>query len=141
MIRGMTGFGQAQLLSGKIKALIEIKSVNQRYLDINYFLPVGFGSIESKIRQIIQREIQRGRVTVSMKIVEKDGHRASLNKDIARMHLKNASRLKKEFGIKGELTLSDLVRLPGVLETKEIACGYGGNGPAAGQAPGGDAPV
>ncbi len=119
MIKGMTGFGQAQLSSGKIKAIIEVKSVNQRYLDINYFLPVGFGSLENKIRQAIKREIRRGRVTVSMKITEKEKQRASLNKDIARMHLRNASRLKKEFGIKGDLSLSDLVRLPGVLETKE----------------------
>jgi uncharacterized protein (TIGR00255 family) len=76
MIKGMTGFGQAQVLSGKVKALIEIKSVNQRYLDLNYFLPVGFGSIENKIRQMIRRELNRGRVTVSMKIIQKrDGSR------------------------------------------------------------------
>lgn len=119
MIRGMTGFGQAQVLSGKIKALIEIKSVNQRYLDINYFLPVGFGSAENKIRQMIQKEIHRGRITVSMKIVQKEEQEVSLNRRIARMHLRNAVRLKKEFGVKGELSLSDLVRLPGVLETSE----------------------
>jgi uncharacterized protein (TIGR00255 family) len=119
MAMGMTGFGQSQLLSGKIKALIEIKSVNQRYLDINYFLPVGFGSIENKIRQMIQKEIHRGRVTVSMKIIQKEGQKVSLNRDVARMHLKNAGRLKKEFGVKGDLSLSDLVRLPGVLEADE----------------------
>ena len=71
MIKGMTGFGQAQMSAGKVKALIEVKSVNHRYLDINYFLPVGFGSIENKIRQIIQRDLHRGRVTVSMKITQK----------------------------------------------------------------------
>ncbi len=119
MIKGMTGFGQAQVLSGKIKALVEIKSVNQRYLDVNYFLPVGFGSIENKIRQIIQREIRRGRVTVFMKIIQKDAQDVVLNKDIARKHLKNIALLKKEVGVKGEMSLSDLVLLPGVLEAKE----------------------
>ncbi|HQP10386.1 MAG TPA: YicC family protein [Candidatus Omnitrophota bacterium] len=119
MIKGMTGFGQAQLSSGKIKAIIEVKSVNQRYLDVNYFLPPGFGSLESKIRQMIQKEIQRGRVTVSLKIIEKQTQEATLNRNIAQIHLRNAARLKKEFGIKGDLSLSDLVRLPGVLEIKE----------------------
>lgn len=119
MIKGMTGFGQAQVLSGKIKALIEIKSVNQRYLDVNYFLPVGFGAIESKIRQMIQKEIHRGRVTVSMKIIQKEAQEVVLNKDLARKHLRNVARLKKEVGVKGDLSLSDLVRLPGVLEAKE----------------------
>ena len=119
MIKGMTGFGQAQVLSGKVRALIEIKSVNQRYLDINYFLPVGFGAIENKIRQMIQKNISRGRVTVSMKVIQREAQEVILNKDIARKHLRNIARLKKEVGIKGELSLSDLVRLPGVLETKE----------------------
>ncbi|MFA5261920.1 MAG: YicC/YloC family endoribonuclease [Candidatus Omnitrophota bacterium] len=119
MIKGMTGFGQELLSSGKIKAVIEIKSVNQRYLDINYFLPVGFGSLENKIRLMIQNNLHRGRVTVSLKIVEKETQEAKLNKNIARRHLQNANRLKKEFGIKGDLTLSDLVKLPGVLEIKE----------------------
>jgi len=119
MIRGMTGFGQAQLSSGDTKALVEIKSVNQRYLDVNYFLPVGFGSIENKMRQMIQREIDRGRVTVSVKITQKKIQAASMNKGIARTHLRNINRLKKEIGITGDLSLPDLIKLPGVLETKE----------------------
>lgn len=119
MIKGMTGFGQAQLSAGKIKALIEIKSVNHRYLDVNYYLPVGFGSIENKIRQMIQREMDRGRVTVSMKITQKEAQEASFNKDIAKMHLRNIARLKKEFGVNGDLSLPDLIRLPGVLDTRE----------------------
>ena len=120
MIKGMTGFGQALLSAGKVKALIEVKSVNHRYLDINYFLPVGFGSIESKIRQIIQRDLYRGRVTVSMKITQKEEGKAVLNKDMVRAHLKNINKLKKEFSITGALPLQDLVKLPGVLEAKDV---------------------
>jgi len=120
MIRGMTGFGQAQILARKVRAIIEIKSVNHRYLDINYFLPVGFGSAESKIRQIIQRDLNRGRVTVSVKITQKDEVEAVLNKDVVRMHLKNINKLKREFGFKGDLPLQDLVKLPGVLEAREM---------------------
>jgi len=119
MIKGMTGFGQAQLSAGKVKALIEIKSVNHRYLDINYFLPVGFGSAENKIRQVIQKHLNRGRVTVSMKITQREEAEALLNKDLVRMHLKNINKLKKEFGIRGALPLQDLVKLPGVLEARE----------------------
>jgi uncharacterized protein (TIGR00255 family) len=120
MIKGMTGFGQARLSAGKVKALIEVKSVNHRYLDINYFLPVGFGSAENMVRQIIQQNMHRGRVTVSMKITQKEEVKAILNKDVVRMHLKNVNKLKKEFGIKGALPLQDLVQLPGVLEVREI---------------------
>ena len=119
MIKGMTGFGHTQIVVRKIKILIEIKSVNHRYLDVNYFLPAGFGSFESDIRQILQRELNRGRVTVSIKVLQKDFAQAVFNKDVAKKHLKNISQLKKEFGIQGTLSLSDMVKLPGVLEVTE----------------------
>jgi uncharacterized protein (TIGR00255 family) len=123
MIKGMTGYGQSQLKAGKVKALIEIKSVNHRYLDVNYFLPIGFGSVENKMRLLIQKMLNRGRVTVSMKITHKEATRAILNREVARAHMKNINKLKREFGIKGMLSLSDLASLPGVLETKETMVG------------------
>jgi len=119
MIKGMTGFGQAQLSVGKIKALIEIKSVNHRYLDVNYFLPMGFGSVEGKMRQITQRDLNRGRVTISMKVIHKESAEAVFNKEIATTHLKNIKRFKKEFGVNGAVSLSDVIKLPGVLEARE----------------------
>ena len=50
MIKGMTGYGSSQYTNGKVKATIEVKSLNHRYFDISYHLPVGFGAIESKLR-------------------------------------------------------------------------------------------
>ncbi len=120
MIKGMTGFGQAQLSVGKIKALVEIKSVNHRYLDISFYLPIGFSSVESKVRQLIQQECRRGRVTVAIKITQKPPQAVTVNKDTVKAHLHYANQLKKEFKLKNDLTLSDLIRLPGVVEIKEV---------------------
>lgn len=119
MIKGMTGFGSAQISVGKIKAMIEIKSVNHRYLDIVYYLPIGFSSIEGKMKQIIQKETERGRITVSIKILQKPLQTATLNKDIVRQYLKYANVLRKEFHLKSDMSLSDIITLPGVLESKE----------------------
>jgi uncharacterized protein (TIGR00255 family) len=120
MIRGMTGFGSAQLSSGGIKGIVEIKSLNHRYFDISYYLPIGFGSIESKIRQMIQSDIERGRVTISIKITEKPHQSVALNKEAVQQHLKFVNMLKRQFKLKNNLTVSDLIALPGVLETKEV---------------------
>jgi len=119
MIKGMTGFGSAQLSAGTIKATVEIKSVNHRYFDMNYYLPIGFGSIERKIHQLVQKSVQRGRVTVSIKITERPGSSIVLHKDVVKKHVTYAKQLKKEFGFDNDLTLSDIIRLPGVLESKE----------------------
>lgn len=119
MIKGMTGFGQAKLTTAHMKALIEIKSVNHRYLDVNYFLPPGFGSLENRMRQILQQNVHRGRVTVNMKVAKKEAISVVLNQSVVKMHLRNINRLKRELHIQGDASLMDVINLPGVIETRE----------------------
>lgn len=119
MINGMTGFGSAQISTSSAKIFLEIKSVNHRYFDISFYLPMGFGSLENKIRQIVQKFIERGRINLSIKIVHKSSHTIHVNKDVARAYLKQARHLGKEFRVKDDLTLADVIKLPGVFEHKE----------------------
>ena len=120
MIKGMTGFSSVEITHGAVKAVLEIRSVNHRYLDVSYFLPPGFISMEDKIRQVIQKNITRGRVTVSMKITKKEEPVLSFNKSVVRAYLRRENEIKKEFGLQGDLTLSDLIRLPGVVEVHDV---------------------
>jgi uncharacterized protein (TIGR00255 family) len=119
MIRGMTGFGTSVVSSGKFKGLFEIKSVNHRYLDIVYYLPVGFSSYEDGIRQVLSKALDRGRVTVVFKLTDKPQQELAFNRDVVKEYLKHANELAKEFKLKEHLGLTDLVRLPGVFEVKE----------------------
>ena len=119
MIRGMTGFGAATISFGRFKAVVEIKSQNHRYLDIVYYLPVGFSSYEDGIRQTISKFMDRGRITVVFKVTEKPQQELNFNRDVVREYLKHAKELAKEFGLKDHLSLADLIRLPGVFEVKE----------------------
>ena len=119
MIKGMTGFGSAEARQGNVRAIIEVKSLNHRYFDVSFHLPIGFAAIENKIRQLMQKEVERGRVTISIKIIDKPHQTIILNKDVVQTHLKYANQLKREFKVENNLRLSDLVKLPGVLETKE----------------------
>ena len=80
MITGMTGFGAADFSFNKVKGVVEIKTVNHRYLDIAFYLPSGFSSLEEKIQKIVAKEVRRGRVTVSVKITDKSQMNIALNK-------------------------------------------------------------
>ncbi len=120
MIKSMTGFSSVEISLGAMKAVLEIRSVNHRYLDIAYFLPLGFTSCEDRLRQVIQKAIARGRVTISMKIVKKQEPMITFNKSVVRDYLKREKEIKKEFGLKGVLMLSDLIRLPGVVEIQDV---------------------
>ena len=51
MITGMTGFGASEAAAGQVKASVEVKTVNHRYLDVAFYLPSGFSSFEEKIHK------------------------------------------------------------------------------------------
>lgn len=119
MIKGMTGFGGAQLMWKQVRLVVEVKSLNHRYFDIAFYLPGGFGSLEGKVQQIAQKHIERGRVTVSVKITQKPSQDIVLNKEVVQKYLRYARDLGREFHLENDLRLSDVVKLPGAVEMRE----------------------
>jgi len=123
MIKGMTGYGGAQISTKEVKALIEIKSLNGRYLDIIYYLPAGYASLEDRIRQLCGQYLERGRVSVSVKIAQKKKDEVVLNKQVVQSYLRYAKELERQFRLKNNLTLAGIVKLPGVFEVRETSVG------------------
>jgi uncharacterized protein (TIGR00255 family) len=119
MITGMTGFGSSEITTATIKGTVEVKTVNHRYFDISYYFPTGFGSIEERVRKMIQEEIKRGKVTVAIKINQRSAQTGAVNHTAVKRYLEVAKLLEKNYGIKGHLTVSDLLRLPGVIDVQE----------------------
>ncbi|MBF0595358.1 MAG: YicC family protein [Candidatus Omnitrophica bacterium] len=120
MITGMTGFGSAQFSVGKVKGSVEVKSVNHRYLDIAFYLPTGFGMAENKIREMLAKTLARGRVTVSVRITDKPSQEVSFNEEMIDEYLHHAKSIEKKYKLSNNLTLADLIRMPGVVDVKEV---------------------
>lgn len=120
MIKGMTGFGASQFAVGKIKGIIEIKSVNHRFLDLAFYLPVGFGSVEGKIREMVAKILSRGRVTIAVKITEKPNQEIFFNEDTIEEYLRHARSIQKKYNLQNNVTLADLIKMPGVVDVKEV---------------------
>jgi len=120
MITGMTGFGAGEITFGKIKGIVEVKTVNHRYLDVAFYLPVGFSSLEDKIQKIVGSQVKRGRVTVSVKITDKPHTNITLNQEVVKRYLDFAKSLGEKHHIKNDITVADIMRLPGVVEAKEV---------------------
>lgn len=119
MITGMTGFGSAEISTSDVKGTFEIKTVNHRYFDISYYFPIGFGSIEEKVRRVVNQDVKRGRVTVSLKIAQKTNPTGVLNHDAVRRYLEVAKILEKNYGLKDQMKVSDMLRLPGVINLQD----------------------
>ena len=119
MIKGMTGFGSSQFSKGGAKAIVEIKTLNHRYFDISYYLPIGFSSIENKVREIVRGEIERGRISISVKFMQKPAQQVSLNKDVVEKYVRYAKQLERSYKVNNNLSTADLMKMPGVFEVRE----------------------
>ena len=68
-MRSMTGFGRSQREAHGVRAVVEVKSVNHKGLDVKVRLPRDAGQLESEIVQLVKGACERGRVDVSVDIV------------------------------------------------------------------------
>lgn len=71
MLKSMTGFGAGDAENDSYKVHVEIKSVNQRYLDLNIYMPRMLNSFEGAIRQKIKAYAARGKVDVNLAFLDK----------------------------------------------------------------------
>ena len=83
MIRSMTAFGSAKAETEHGTLTVEIRSVNSRYLDLNFRLPEELRLLEMPLREMITRHITRGKVEVRANFARKSGvHAAALDPDV-----------------------------------------------------------
>ena len=68
MIKSMTGYGRAQGSFSGGEITVEVKSVNNRYLDCGVKLPRGYAYLEEGVKSLVQKSISRGKVDVYITI-------------------------------------------------------------------------
>jgi uncharacterized protein (TIGR00255 family) len=107
----MTGFGQASWQKGGWRLAVEVRSVNQRFLDVRLNLPREYQPFEEALRQMVQAEAQRGKVDVT---VHRAGSGATdveveINEPLARATVEGWRRLQRRLGLQGEIDVSFLV--------------------------------
>lgn len=123
MIKSMTGYGRAQELIGGMDILVEIRSVNHRYYEFSSRLPRMCGFLDEKLKSALQGSISRGKVEVSVNIGYAEGKDAviAVNKSIARGYIDALSSANEELGLRNDLALSQLLRLPDVFNVQKAA--------------------
>lgn len=119
MIKSMTGFGRGSAEGHGVKVSVDIRTVNNRYLDAHVRLAQEYAGLELAIKKQIQAAFKRGRVDVTLSIERPGGAAFGLNRDLAAGYLKALATLKDEFGLAGEPSLELLARVPGVLQSSQ----------------------
>lgn len=121
MIKSMTGYGRAELANDDLKITVEIKSVNNRYLDIGIKMPRQLGMLESSIRAELKKYINRGKVDVyiTFEDLKEANMNVKYNSKIAGEYLTYLRRMAEEFGLDDDVRVTTLSRFPDVFTMEE----------------------
>ncbi len=121
MIKSMTGFGRCEIEEDNRRIIIEMKSVNHRYLDVNLKMPKLLSAFESAIRNLLKEYIQRGKVDVFVTYEDSNEDNFSLkyNETLAGEYLKYLNRMAEHFGVENDIRVSHLSRYPEVLTMEQ----------------------
>lgn len=120
MIKSMTGFGRSTYENEGREYIVEIKSVNNRFTDINIKMPRNLNYLEEKIRKQILSNISRGKVEVSIQLNNNSdlGKKINLNTDIAKKYIKELKKLSEETNIIDNINIMDVAKFPDVLNIR-----------------------
>jgi uncharacterized protein (TIGR00255 family) len=121
----MTGFGagRAHLRSpgGSGRIAVEVKSVNQRFLDLRFVLPKEYLPFEGDLRKDVEAAVARGRVEVSVsRSVRLPTPKLQVDLELARAYVAQWRRLQRQLGLPGQVDLSFLRGVGELFRTVEV---------------------
>jgi uncharacterized protein (TIGR00255 family) len=118
-MRSMTGFGRGAVAGDSYSISVELKTVNNRFLDISLRLPGELQQIENVIKKQIGARLSRGRVEVNLQYDRNDATEFELNRPLIEGFLAAMKQMQEEFALAGEPDLNVIARLPNVVQTKK----------------------
>lgn len=119
----MTGYGRAQKILNGRDILIEIRSVNHRYYEYTSRIPRAYGYIDEHLKTLLKTVVSRGKVEISVSISNIEGRDTVIaaNKGVAEGYLAALRELGGELGLKDDITLSKLIKLPDIFNVQKTA--------------------
>ena len=123
MIKSMTGFGRGEVSTDQRKVIVEMKSVNHRYLDMSVKLPKKFSFFETAVRNLLKEYMERGKVDVFITYEDLGENTLCVkyNKELAGEYLERVRQMEQEFGLKDDISAVALSKYPDVLVMEEQA--------------------
>ena len=119
MIRGMTGFGTSSFSYKGKKYVVNIKSVNHKFLDYAISLPDGLFGFEAKIKKELSKCLNRGRITFQLLSLEPYGHEPALDRKLLYKYFGLINNIGRSLKIKQDIGLRDIIDLPDVIYYKK----------------------
>ena len=121
MIKSMTGYGSAKGTVEGLTISVELKSVNNRYLDTSVRLPRSFLFAEDAVKAAVQRHISRGKVDVFVSVdsSEAGDMTVKVNEGLLRGYMDAIRSIAKEYDLPDDLSALAVSRFPDVLSVEK----------------------
>ena len=121
MIRSMTGFGRYELAGESHKIIVEMKSVNHRYLDLSIKMPKIFNCFETAIRGLVKEQLQRGKVDMYISYEKESDAETVLcyHEEIAKAYIAHMAQMADTFHLENNLSLTELAKMPEVFTMEQ----------------------
>ncbi len=114
----MTGFGRGTTSGDGFVVGVEIKTVNNRYLDIHLRVPQELGALEMDLRKRVKERLARGRVDLNLSL-DRTGSEATyeINQPVVTAYVDALREIQRQFNLSGDIDVTAVARLPGALST------------------------
>ena len=121
LIKSMTGYGSAKGMSGKTAVSIELRSVNNRFLDCSVRIPRGYTAAEDAVKEHVQKCISRGKVDVFITIdsSQADNVKINVNRPLADAYVAAIKELAEAYSVSDDISAAMLSRIPDVLQIEK----------------------
>lgn len=122
MLKSMTGYGRGQINGQGRSFLVEVRSVNNRYLDCNIRMPRVYACAEDGIIKQVKNTISRGKVDVFVTIenTAEEPVTVTLNEGVAAGYKKALDAMAEKFNLKEDISVSLLSRFPDVFKVEKV---------------------
>jgi len=123
-ISSMTGFARVQVRLAfgdeeQLSYTLTLKSVNHRFLDLQFRLPAGLDAVEVELRRVLKEKLVRGHVDVNLSVERNSQAKAGFNRELIAGYVAAFTAARSEHGLKGEPDLNAALRLPGALQGED----------------------
>src|SRR6267142_2388885 len=115
-MKSMTGYGRGSADGETFAVSVDLKTVNNRFLDVHLRLSGELSSLEPAIKRQISTRLSRGRVDVSINFEKTSATAYEINRPLIAGYVSALRDMQTEFSIGGELDINVLARLPGALQ-------------------------
>lgn len=117
----MTGFGRSEVQEEDKQFSIEIKTVNNRYLDIIIKMPKSFTFLEDNIRNVVKKYVSRGRIEIyiNYKNIGESDVKVSADMNLAQQYIMALEEIQNSFKLENDIGVSTIANFPNVLQLEK----------------------